>query len=131
FIALATSPQVQADGIVKKFNWYPGIDAKNLEGKLDKAAWDRLFTDITPADLSKNAKPFPIAPYFNDILAGYQKKLANSGAPLRAGVPNAVPYHEPFPTPARLAADRTRPRPRRGAFPLSALLLSRLGLHRS
>src|SRR5437588_12754830 len=51
FIALATSPQVQADGIVKKFNWYPGIDAKNLEGKLDKAAWDKLFTDITPTDL--------------------------------------------------------------------------------
>lgn len=77
FIALATSPQVQADGIVKKFNWYPGIDAKNLEGKLDKAAWDKLFTDITPADLSQNAKPFPIAPYFNDILEGYEKKVAN------------------------------------------------------
>jgi len=77
FIALATSPQVQADGIVKKFNWYPGIDAKNLEGKLDKAAWDKLFTDITPTDLAKNAKPFPIAPYFNDILEGYEKKVAN------------------------------------------------------
>jgi ABC-type uncharacterized transport system YnjBCD substrate-binding protein len=77
FIALATSPQVQADGIVKKFNWYPGIDAKNLEGKLDKAAWDKLFTDISPTDLAKNAKPFPIAPYFNDILEGYEKKVAN------------------------------------------------------
>ncbi len=77
FIALATSPQVQADGIVKKFNWYPGIDAKHLEGKLDKAAWDKLFTDITPAELSQNGKPFPIAPYFNDILEGYEKKVAN------------------------------------------------------
>lgn len=77
FIALATSPQVQADGIVKKFNWYPGIDAKNLEGKLDKAAWDKLFTDVTPADLAKNGKAFPIAPYFNDILEGYEKKVSN------------------------------------------------------
>lgn len=77
FIALATSPQVQADGIVKKFNWYPGIDAKNLEGKLDKAAWDKLFTDVTPAELAANGKPFPIAPYFNDILEGYEKKVAN------------------------------------------------------
>ncbi|MGX5736292.1 ABC transporter substrate-binding protein [Bosea thiooxidans] len=77
FIALATSPQVQAEGIVKKFNWYPGIDAKHLEGKLDKAAWDKLFTDITPAELSQNGKPFPIAPYFNDILEGYEKKVAN------------------------------------------------------
>ena len=52
--------------------------AKELrEGKLDKAAWDKLFTDITPTDLAKNAKPFPIAPYFNDILEGYEKKVAN------------------------------------------------------
>ena len=36
FVALATSPEVQAEGIVKKFNWYPGIDAQNLEGKLHK-----------------------------------------------------------------------------------------------
>jgi ABC-type uncharacterized transport system YnjBCD substrate-binding protein len=75
FIAMATSPAVQAEGIVKRFNWYPGIDAKNLEGKLDKAAWDKLFTDITPADLAKNGKPFPIAPYFNDILEAYERKV--------------------------------------------------------
>jgi ABC-type uncharacterized transport system YnjBCD substrate-binding protein len=77
FIALATSPEVQAEGVVKKFNWYPGIDAKNLEGKLDQAAWDKLFSDITPDDLSANGKPFPIAPYFNDILESYERKVAN------------------------------------------------------
>jgi putative spermidine/putrescine transport system substrate-binding protein len=77
FIALATSPEVQAEGIVKRFNWYPGIDAKNLEGKLDKAAWDKLFTDIKPDELSQKGKPFPIAPYFNDILEAYEKKVAN------------------------------------------------------
>ncbi len=77
FIALATSPEVQAEGIVKKFNWYPGIDAKYLEGKLDKAAWNKLFTDIKPEDLSAKGKPFPIAPYFNDILESYEKKVAN------------------------------------------------------
>jgi ABC-type uncharacterized transport system YnjBCD substrate-binding protein len=77
FVALATSPEVQADGIVKKFNWYPGIDAKHLEGKLDAAAWKKLFTDITPEDLSSKGKPLPIAPYFNDILEAYEKKVAN------------------------------------------------------
>ena len=77
FIALATSPEVQAEGIVKRFNWYPGIDAKNLEGKLDQAAWKKLFADITPEDLSSKGKPFPIAPYFNDILEAYEKKVAN------------------------------------------------------
>ena len=31
FIDLAASPEVQADGIVKQFNWYPGIDAKHVQ----------------------------------------------------------------------------------------------------
>jgi ABC-type uncharacterized transport system YnjBCD substrate-binding protein len=77
FIALATSPEVQAEGIVKRFNWYPGIDAKHLEAKLDQAAWTKLFADITPEDLSSKGKPFPIAPYFTDILESYEKKVAN------------------------------------------------------
>jgi putative spermidine/putrescine transport system substrate-binding protein len=77
FIALATSPEVQADGIVKRFNWYPGIDAKNLEGKLDQAAWNQLFADIPPEALAANGKPFPISPYFNDILETYERKVAN------------------------------------------------------
>jgi ABC-type uncharacterized transport system YnjBCD substrate-binding protein len=77
FIAMATSPEVQAEGIVKRFNWYPGIDAKNLQGKLSAADWNKLFTDISPDDLAKNGKPFPIAPFFNDILESYEKKVAN------------------------------------------------------
>ncbi len=77
FVALATSPEVQAEGIVKKFNWYPGIDAKYLEGKLNKADWNKLFADISPDDLNAKGKPFPIAPYFNDILESYEKKVAN------------------------------------------------------
>jgi ABC-type uncharacterized transport system YnjBCD substrate-binding protein len=77
FIALATSPDVQAEGIVKRFNWYPGIDARNLEGKLDQAAWNQLFADISPDTLAANGKPFPIGPYFNDILETYEKKVAN------------------------------------------------------
>ena len=77
FVALATSPEVQAEGIVKRFNWYPGIDAKHLEGKLDAAAWSKLFADISPDELSTKGKPFPITPYFNDVLESYEKKVAN------------------------------------------------------
>ena len=77
FVALATSPEVQAEGIVKKFNWYPGIDAKYLEGKLDAAAWKKLFTDISPEDLASKGKPFPIGQYFNEILESYERKVAN------------------------------------------------------
>jgi len=31
FIDLAASPEIQADGIVKQFNWYPGIDPQYVQ----------------------------------------------------------------------------------------------------
>jgi ABC-type uncharacterized transport system YnjBCD substrate-binding protein len=75
FVALATSPKVQADGIVKRFNWYPGIDAASVKSQLDDATWQKLFVDVTPEDLASKGKPFPIAPYFNDILESYERKV--------------------------------------------------------
>ncbi len=77
FIALATSPEVQAEGIVKKFNWYPGIDAKNIQSAIDQATWNKLFADVTPEDLATKGKAFPIGPYFDDILESYEKQVEN------------------------------------------------------
>jgi ABC-type uncharacterized transport system YnjBCD substrate-binding protein len=77
FVEFATSPKIQAEGIVKRFNWYPGIDAKHLKGQLDDASWNKLFTDVTPEDLAAKAKPLPIAPYFNDILEAYERQVLN------------------------------------------------------
>src|SRR2546425_983367 len=73
FIDLAESPEIQAEGIVKQFNWYPGIDPQHVQSKLDPAAWNKLFTDISPADLSKNGRPFPLSEYFTDIVEGYER----------------------------------------------------------
>jgi len=75
FVELATSPKVQADGIVKRFNWYPGIDANAVKSQLDAATWNKLFVDVTPADLAQKAQPFPLAPYFNDMLEAYERKV--------------------------------------------------------
>jgi len=77
FVAMATSPKVQAEGIVKRFNWYPGIDAQHVQAELDEATWNKLFKDITPEDLAKNGKPFPIAPYNNAILEAYERQVTN------------------------------------------------------
>lgn len=77
FIALATSPQVQAEGIVKRFNWYPGIDPNVVKPALSAKDWNELFTDVTPADLASNAKPFPLAPYFKDMRERYEAKVQN------------------------------------------------------
>ena len=76
FIELATSPEVQADGIVKQFNWYPGIDAQYVKAKLDEKTWDKLFTDITPQDISTKAQPFPLSQYFTDVLNDYERTVA-------------------------------------------------------
>jgi ABC-type uncharacterized transport system YnjBCD substrate-binding protein len=75
FIELATSPAVQAEGIVKKFNWYPGIDANAVKSSLDEASWNKLFVDVTPDDLATKGKTFPIAPYFSDLREAYEKKV--------------------------------------------------------
>jgi ABC-type uncharacterized transport system YnjBCD substrate-binding protein len=75
FIALATSPEVQAQGIVTKFNWYPGIDAQYVKAKLDPKTWQHLFTDISPTELAEYGKSFPITPYFNDLLETYEREV--------------------------------------------------------
>ena len=73
FVEFAESPEVQADGIVKQFNWYPGIDPQYVQSKLDPASWNKLFTDIKPDDLAKYGRPFPLSEYFTDILEGYER----------------------------------------------------------
>jgi ABC-type uncharacterized transport system YnjBCD substrate-binding protein len=73
FIDFAESPEVQADGIVRQFNWYPGIDPQFVQAKMEPAAYNKLFTDISPQDLSKYGRPFPLSEYFTDIVEGYER----------------------------------------------------------
>jgi ABC-type uncharacterized transport system YnjBCD substrate-binding protein len=77
FVEMATSPAVQAEGIVKRFNWYPGIDAQYVKPSLDEATWKTLFTDVTPDDLAAKGQPFPIVPYFSDVTEAYEQRVAN------------------------------------------------------
>ncbi len=73
FIDFAESPEVQAQGIVKQFNWYPGIDPQYVQAKLPPADWAKLFTDIKPEDLAQYGRPFPLSEYFTDIVEGYER----------------------------------------------------------
>jgi putative spermidine/putrescine transport system substrate-binding protein len=73
FIDFAASPEIQAEGIVKKFNWYPGIDAQHVQSKMAPADWAKLFTDIKPQDLQQYGRPFPLSEYFTDIVEGYER----------------------------------------------------------
>ncbi len=77
FVEFATSPLIQAEGIVKRFNWYPGIDAQYVQAHLDKAVWDKLFKDVSPQDLQTKGKPMPIGEYFKEITEAYERSVAN------------------------------------------------------
>lgn len=77
FINLATSPKVQAEGIVKRFNWYPGIDAKYVKPQMDRASWNKLFKEISPHDLATKGKSFPLGAYLDDIKEGYERQVNN------------------------------------------------------
>ncbi|UFN48594.1 extracellular solute-binding protein [Roseomonas sp. OT10] len=77
FIELATSPPVQAEGIVKRFNWLPGIDAQHVRAQLDQATWDRLFRDVGPEALARGARPMPQADYFKAIQEAYERVVLN------------------------------------------------------
>jgi ABC-type uncharacterized transport system YnjBCD substrate-binding protein len=77
FIEFATSPEVQAEGIVGRFNWFPGIDATHVRDKLDDAEWNRLFADVTPDQLAERGWSMPRADYFTAILEAYERHVAN------------------------------------------------------
>jgi ABC-type uncharacterized transport system YnjBCD substrate-binding protein len=77
FIELATSPAVQAEGIVKRFNWLPGIDAQHVQQHLDRQTWDRLFRDVGPDQLARGARPMPQADFMRAIQEAYERVVLN------------------------------------------------------
>jgi ABC-type uncharacterized transport system YnjBCD substrate-binding protein len=77
FVAMATSPSVQAEGIVKRFNWLPGIDAQHVQAHLDQKIWERLFKDVSPQHLAERGKPMPMGSYFKEIQEDYERLVAN------------------------------------------------------
>lgn len=77
FIELATSPPVQAEGIVRRFNWLPGIDAQHVRQHLDQATWDRLFRDVGPDQLARGARPMPQADFMRALQEAYERVVLN------------------------------------------------------
>ncbi len=77
FIALATSPEVQAEGIVGRFNWFPGIDAEHVRDELSDAQWAQLYSDVTPETLAERGLSMPQADYFRAILEAYESHVSH------------------------------------------------------
>ena len=78
FIALATSPEVQAEGIVKKLQLVSRHRRQAPRGQARPGGLEEAVRrHLAARTLPRKGKPFPIAPYFNDILETYEKKVAN------------------------------------------------------
>ena len=68
FVELATSPEVQADGIVKKVQLVPRHRRAVRPGQARPADLEQAVRGHDAAGPERKGKPFPISSYFNDIL---------------------------------------------------------------
>ena len=73
YIEFATTPEIQGREIVERFNWYPGIDGSYLEGIVADEVYDKIYSDVKPADLQAKGRAFPLADYHTAILESYEK----------------------------------------------------------
>jgi putative spermidine/putrescine transport system substrate-binding protein len=73
WIEYATSPEVQGNVIIDRYNWYPGIDGKFVEDVAPPEAFERLYADISPEMLSEYGLSFPTVDYFDAMLEAYEK----------------------------------------------------------
>jgi ABC-type uncharacterized transport system YnjBCD substrate-binding protein len=79
FVEYVTSPQVQGEVIIDRYNWYPGIDGSFAEEATPPEAFERLFQDISPETLSELGRSFPLADYFEDMLEAYEQWVIGGG----------------------------------------------------
>ena len=79
FVEYVTSPQVQGEVIIDRYNWYPGIDGSFVADAAPPEAFERLFQDISPETLSELGRSFPLADYFSDMLEAYEQWVIGGG----------------------------------------------------
>lgn len=72
FAELLGTPEVQAQVVVNKFNWYPGIDSGAVLPLCSEEAKNSLFKDITPELLTAYGKVLPLAEYKSDMMEVYE-----------------------------------------------------------
>jgi ABC-type uncharacterized transport system YnjBCD substrate-binding protein len=73
WVEYVTSPKIQGEVIIDRYNWYPGIDGKFVEDVAPPEAFERLYADVDPETLSKYGLSFPITEYFDKMLEAYEQ----------------------------------------------------------
>ncbi len=72
FAEFITSPEQQAQVIVEKMGWYPGIDPTKVLPNVSDAGKKKLFGDISAETLNKFGLTFPLASYMSDFQTAYE-----------------------------------------------------------
>lgn len=73
FVEFVTSPKIQGEVIIDRYNWYPGIDGQYVRDEAPPEAFDRLYADISPEELAEEGRAFPLADYFQAMLEAYER----------------------------------------------------------
>jgi putative spermidine/putrescine transport system substrate-binding protein len=80
FVEYVTSPKIQGEVVIDRYNWYPGIDGSFVADSAPPEAFDRLFQDISPETLAERGKSFPLADYFTAMLEAYERVVTGGGS---------------------------------------------------
>ena len=80
FVEYVTSPKIQGEVVIDRYNWYPGIDGSFVADSAPPEAFDRLFQDIPPETLAERGKSFPLADYFTAMLEAYERVVTGGGS---------------------------------------------------
>jgi putative spermidine/putrescine transport system substrate-binding protein len=79
FVEYVTSPKIQGEVVIDRYNWYPGIDGSFVADSAPPEAFERLFQDIPPETLAERGKSFPLADYFTAMLEAYERVVIGGG----------------------------------------------------
>jgi len=77
WIEYVTSPKVQGEVIIDRYNWYPGIDGSFVKDAAPPEAFDRLYKDISPEIMAQYGLSFPIVEYNDAMLEAYEKWVSS------------------------------------------------------
>ncbi len=69
YVEFLTAPKQQAEIIVGRMGWFPGIAARHVLPWLSPLP--ALFQDVPVDTLKREAVPLPAKPYFRDLINAY------------------------------------------------------------
>ena len=71
FCDFLADPKVQADYVVGKYTWYPGINAEAVFKACSQKSKDLLFSQVTAEEISKKGLSLPLNSYMQDMQRVY------------------------------------------------------------